>query len=611
MLMDKNKPCSIPSQKYFTIFGVTSHPVEFVGDTSMFRLTVPFGDGLTLFIQAPVANLWQSPDMILLRLGDLYDHSGQYLTLEELARRQLVTPERIHHANIQGDGALVCFDRHAAVVRMFRARLSVPEIYYQADEVELLCADNIGALLGLLIKPQLDETVVPMHLMYRLVCGERTYLQDVRRIVEGCQVTWKDGHLAIEQVKSLNDFLKETRYHDLNEDALSFVDKEFSDFVSALLTQVISPSNRAYGTLLSGGVDSSMIQYFLKEQDTNRQVFSSYSYDMRSPDFRAEVEYAAQAVQVLQTKHTFFPVTPQDYPKLIVDLIKLLGQPILAEPEPCFLSLAQSIRNESPEVDFLFIGYGADALTGGSLAEIWWHLEQYQHKPAVSAWLPAVELAMRKIDPNKAFVFRRVMALLPHLNDPNYAQYPGNEYELYTDFELMARCFSTETLHDVFHNWQKTETDLLGSQMIVERAQLVSYLNTERLYASVNHQSFLANGIRLIFPYHDERLVRSLFAFDPNVRFYHRGVIKPVLKAMLERKSIVNPNKKRKLGSGFYADLQGWMKDGVLSDLIHAIDRPGYISSSDFERKLAEPDWFTWNMLTLDLYKKHVLIPNQ
>jgi asparagine synthetase B (glutamine-hydrolysing) len=605
--MPQDQPYRVPAREHFTIFGVTPRPVEFAGDSTLFRLAAPFGSGRNLFIQTPAANVHELAEMVVLKLGHLYDRAGQYLSLQDILRLQLVTPEHIYHAGIQGDGALVCFDRRSGTVRMFRALLSVPEIYYRANLDELLCADNLGALLGLLDKPQLDEAIIPMHLMYRLVCGERTYLQGVRRIVEGCQVSWRGGHLTTERVKSLRDFRQETRFHNLDEPALSFLDRQFGDFTSALLGQVVASSGRDYGALLSGGVDSSLIQWFLKQQDAGRSAFHSFSYDMRAPGFQPEVEYAASAVEALGTQHTFFPVTPEAYAGLVVDTIKLLGQPTLAEQEACFLSLAQSIRTQRPDIGYLFIGFGADALMGGSLAEIWWHLGQYRRKPAVSAWLPAVELAMRKIDPGKAFVLRRVLALLPHLNDPNYPEYPGNEYEMYTDFDLMARCFSGQTLHDVFRAWQTTETDLLGSPVIVERAQLVSYLNTERINASVAHQTFLANGTQLIFPYHDERLVKSVFAFDPQVRFYHRGVIKPVLKALLERKSSANSAKKKKLGSGFYPDLKSWMKDGILREMVRAIERPGFISQGDFERKLAEPDWFTWNLLTLDLYQKAVL----
>ena len=43
--------------------------------------------------------------------------------------------------------------------------------------------------------------------------------------------------------------------------------------------------------------------------------------------------------------------------------------------------------------------------------------------------------------------------------------------------------------------------------------------------------------------------------------------------------------------------------------MVQEIERPGFITRADFEQKIRQPDWFTWNMLTLDLFKKYVLNP--
>lgn len=49
------------------------------------------------------------------------------------------------------------------------------------------------------------------------------------------------------------------------------------------------------------------------------------------------------------------------------------------------------------------------------------------------------------------------------------------------------------------------------------------------------------------------------------------------------------------------------MREVELSEMVRAIDRPGFLSQKDFADKIENPDWFTWSMFTLDLFKKHVL----
>ena len=54
------------------------------------------------------------------------------------------------------------------------------------------------------------------------------------------------------------------------------------------------------------------------------------------------------------------------------------------------------------------------------------------------------------------------------------------------------------------------------------------------------------------------------------------------------------------------AELFESMRKGELSEMVRGIERPGFMERSDFEESLNQPDWFTWNMLTLDLFKKYV-----
>ena len=114
-------------------------------------------------------------------------------------------------------------------------------------------------------------------------------------------------------------------------------------------------------------------------------------------------------------------------------------------------------------------------------------------------------------------------------------------------------------------------------------------------------------ALQMLFPYLDYEFMQATFAFDPHVRFYAQGRTKPIIKRILETRSDYRNVDRPKGHSGFDHDLRVWMKDGVLRDMVRAIERPPFMERADFERKLEQPDWFTWNMLTLDLFQKYVL----
>ena len=66
---------------------------------------------------------------------------------------------------------------------------------------------------------------------------------------------------------------------------------------------------------------------------------------------------------------------------------------------------------------------------------------------------------------------------------------------------------------------------------------------------------------------------------------------------------------------GLRISLHKWMRSGPLEEMVHAIERPGFLSKSDFEKLLKvptwspldEPNWFLWNLLIFDLFQKRIL----
>ena len=95
--------------------------------------------------------------------------------------------------------------------------------------------------------------------------------------------------------------------------------------------------------------------------------------------------------------------------------------------------------------------------------------------------------------------------------------------------------------------------------------------------------------------------------FKPRIRFYANGQTKWLARQLIEKRLGYQTAEFPKLDGGFPKELFEWMKHGVLRDMVDSIVRPGYMSVSDFEQKRNEPDWFTWNILNLDLFQKRFL----
>lgn len=599
----------VPATDPFTVFGITKRPVCFIdnGRSDETRiLTIPFGEEGNLFIRTPAANLAEADEGIALKLGHVYSLDGQILSAGDLLTRRVVRSQDIDHHAVEGDALVIYFDRRAPRFSALRTLFGIPELYYWAANGDILCSDNLNSLIRLLPAPELDSEILPLHFLYRFVGGDRTYIRDVHRLASGTVLIWHTGVLELKQVKDLRGFQHEVRFNRLNEESTTFMSNQYGIVIGRYLEE-ITRSEKSFGTLLSGGIDSSLMQLLINEHLAPEEERRTFSYAVETPIFQPEIAYAIHASQVLDTRHTFVPVTPEMYPALLEDTTRIVGQPVPVESLPCVLPVARYLQEQASDVAYLFSGAAADTLHGGSKAEILWHLQKFLGLPGARFWLRLFEPFMRPVDPHRAFVIRRVIALLPYANDITSPDFPCNSLGMYTDFELTRRCFGEQAIQQAFASWQEGEIKYLNSSFLLEKNQAVGLVDIAAPVASLWHQLFLVYKIALIHPYLDERIVKATDVFDPRVRFYHKGRTKPILKYVLEHRSMSEVTTFPKRGSGFQLDLMQWMAQGTLQEMVQAIERPGFISKADFDRKIEEPDWFTWSMLTLDVFRRNVL----
>jgi hypothetical protein len=144
---------------------------------------------------------------------------------------------------------------------------------------------------------------------------------------------------------------------------------------------------------------------------------------------------------------------------------------------------------------------------------------------------------------------------------------------------------------------------------MVEKLNTLDLLTDGMNTTGVMNQLGYFSGFSYVFPYADELMIKAAYSFEPLERYTQDHRAKPVLKTALEMQvPEFNANQPKGWSGMGPEHLFAWMREGVLMDLVHAIERPGFINQEDFEQNLKRPNWFTWSMLTLDLFKKG--IPN-
>jgi hypothetical protein len=176
-----------------------------------------------------------------------------------------------------------------------------------------------------------------------------------------------------------------------------------------------------------------------------------------------------------------------------------------------------------------------------------------------------------------------------------------------TNLKMIHRCFDNQTIKEAMEYRLNTFETYTCSTNLAERVHLNGYTHDVHDEENAIVQFLRAYGLELVDAYLDSDFIRWSFAFDPRIRYYAQGRVKWFPKQLLENRLDSPTTRWPKLSGGFDNHLFEWMKQGVLRDFVNSIEQPPFMTATDFKHTCNHPDWFTWNLLTLDLFQKRVL----
>lgn len=560
-----------------------------------------------LFFHASCGEIAESDEAIAFQMGFVRNRTLTALSVQQMLVTRIVQPGNIDIDTFRGNALVACISKMTAQFTVYQTLMAMPQLYYmRLDDGGLVCATHIHCLLALLDEVQINPDVLPMHMMFRLVPGPQTYFHHVRRLFPGQMLKWHNGHLVVSLARDLRLAVDRPTYDRLDTAAVEAWYEQMGAIMGAYLAS-IGQNGGHVGNLLSGGVDSSLLQLLINEHWARPEQPPSFSFAVQAADFQFEIEYARAASQQLDTRHTFIPVTAQEYPDLLQKTIEILGHPgLYNESIPCNLALAAHVASDAPQIEYFIAGQAADALYGVHEARKIALLQIARRIPGSRTVLQILSALLSGWAEKKAHGLGQVADMLAQVNTPHSLLSPTNYVAVATDLDWMRRCFDDQTLTRILDYRLDLETDYLDSASILEKTQVIDLLTAGYEPAVVVHQLFASWGRQLVQFYLDEEVIRAAMAFSPRVRFLKGLNTKPLPKMALTRHSCAVLTQKGKGGTAFNQDLYAWMKQGVLQDMVRAVERPSFLSQSDFEQLIEYPDCFLWNVLTWDLFVKWV-----
>ena len=489
---------------------------------------------------------------------------------------------------LNGIFAFAIWDSLKQELFIARDGIGVKPLYYSADGDCFAFASEIKALLCLV--PEAREMDIPAlhcYLSFLWCPGEGTPLRGVRKLLPGEAMVVRDGKITRRWTwYQLPVFGGITG--DLSEaDSLAGTAAGLRRAVQRQLVADVP-----VGAFLSGGLDSSAVVAFAREQVPDIRCFTIESVGGQEAGVTDDLPYARRVAQHLKVP---LDVVRIDASRMADDLERMIVQldEPLADPAPLnLLYISQLARDQGIKV--LLSGAGGDDLFTGYRRHVAVNYERYWD------WLPqrarsGLEQTTARLDQRKP-LFRRLAKLFSGAGlagDVRLANYflwakESQLLNLYTS-EFRARLGQESA--------DKPMLDFL-SPLPASVQPLDKMLALEQRFFLADHnlnytdKMSMAAGVEVRVPFLDLDLVEHAARIPLALKQWGRvgkWVLKKAMEPYLPHDVIYRPK------SGFGAPLRRWMRHELrplLGDLLSAdsLKRRGLFEPAAVHRLIAQND---------------------
>src|SRR5690242_9964272 len=251
---------------------------------------------------------------------------------------------------IRGMFAFALWDDRKRTISLVRDRLGVKPLLYSAQNGQLAFASTARALRAGGFAGEIDDLAIAEYLEWGYVTDQRSIYRDVHKVAAASVVEWSNGKLQSRSYwhpptpngnqPSFAEALKETERL----------------FVSAVEKRLFA--DVPVGALLSGGIDSSLICWAIKQLGGDVTAFT-----VGTPgDPTDETADATDTARRLGIRHEILELTSNSEPDLS-ELVAAYGEPFACASALDMLRVSKAVRGSATVLltgdggDDVFLGY--------------------------------------------------------------------------------------------------------------------------------------------------------------------------------------------------------------------------------------------------------------
>lgn len=255
---------------------------------------------------------------------------------------------------LRGMFAFAIWDENENQLFIARDRVGIKPLYYVHDDAgNLFFASEIKSLIeAKAVKPEINYDALPDQLANHGTSYDETLYKDVKRLMPGHFLVWKDGEISITKYWNLEYEPKQVEASDEE-----YVEQWLEKFKQCVEMRLMA--DVPLGMFLSGGIDSSAIAAMMSEMVSEPIRTFSVGFKEREAN---EFKYARMVSEKFGTEHHEITITPEQFFAKLPQLISHEDEPLgfVASVPLYFVSeLAQK------HVKVVLTGEGSDEMMAG------------------------------------------------------------------------------------------------------------------------------------------------------------------------------------------------------------------------------------------------------
>jgi len=420
---------------------------------------------------------------------------------------------------LRGMFSFAIYDEREKKLFIARDKFGIKPLYYYLDNDFFIFSSEVNAIISLnFVNKDLNLDSIFGFLCFGSIPFPETIFKKIK-LLEPSNYLIFDGKLSIKKYYYLNYEAKEKNYEEIKERLFEILRES---------VKIHLLSDVPVGIFLSGGIDSSSLLYFMKE---NKNEINSFSIKFKEKEFD-ESFYSKIVSKKFETNHFEYEVEGIDMKKEIENFINFMDLPTIDGFNTYFVS---KIAKENG-MKVCISGLGAD--------EIFCSYPSFFYVPKILKFK------------NLSFIFNFLKNEKIKFFTKNKS-FEGAFFTIrgiFTPFNLKKILKFDSEFNPLIYikniiDKEKFEGNLIDKISFLE---LRTYMHNQLLRDTDNFS--MCNSLEVRVPFVDEKVIEYVFKIPDNYKI-DKKILKDVMKGKLPEKIL---NRKK---MAFFFPVKNWLKN--------------------------------------------------